>query len=56
MRECCKWLRKSQKGKVEGTKARGRQKKMYLDDIYTWTNQKKKNVIIRKYKHRESIT
>ena len=43
-------------GKVERTKARGRQRKMYLDDICKWTNQEKKNVTIRKYKDGESIT
>ena len=45
-------------GKVERTKGRGRQRKMYLpvDDICTWTNQEKKNVTIRKYKDGESIT
>ena len=43
-------------GKVERTKARGRQRKMYLDDNCTWTNQEKKNVTIRKYKDGESIT
>ena len=49
-------LRVVMEGKVEGTKARGRQRKMYLNDICTWTNQKKKNVIIRTYKDGESIT
>ena len=42
--------------KVEGTKAIGRQRKKYLDDICTWTNQNKKNVTIRKCKEGESIT
>ena len=37
-------------GKVEGTKGKGRQGKMYLVDICIWTKQKKKNVTIRKYK------
>ena len=51
------WVAESNNGEiVEGTKARGRQRKMYLDDICTWTNQKKKNVIIRKYKDGEIIT
>ena len=51
-----KLLRVIMLGKVEGTKARGRQRKMYLDNICTWTNQEKKNVTIRKYKDGESIT
>ena len=37
-------------GKVEGTKGKGRQGKMYLVDICIWTKQKKKNVTFRKYK------
>lgn len=42
-------------GKAQGTKARG-QRKMYLDDICTWTNQKQKIGIIRKCKDGESVT
>ena len=49
-------IRVIMEGKVEGTKARGRQRKMYLDYICTWTNQEKKNVTIGKYKNGESIT
>ena len=49
-------LRVIMEGKVEGAKARGRQRKIYLDDICTWTNQKEKNVIIGKCKDGESIT
>ena len=43
-------LRVIMEGKVEGTKGKGRQGKMYLVDICIWTKQKKKNVTIRKYK------
>ena len=49
-------IRVIMEGKVEGTKARGRQREIYLDYICTWTNQEKKNVTIRKYKNGESIT
>ena len=42
--------------KVEGTKAMRPQRKKYLDDICTWTNQNKENVTIRKFKDGESIT
>ena len=49
-------IRVIMEGKFEGTKARGRQRKIYLDYICTWTNQEKKNVTIRKYKNGESIT
>ena len=49
-------LRVIMKGIGEGTKARGLQRKMNLDDICTRTNQKKENLIIRKCKDGESIT
>ena len=49
-------LRVITEGKVEGTKGKGRQRKMYLVYICIWTKQKKKNVTIRKYKVGESIT
>ena len=51
-------LRVIVEGKVEGTKAKRRQRKLYLDDICTWTwqSEKEEHVIIRKHKDVENTT